>query len=167
MDRLWAPWRLEYIKSTLQPSSDCFLCDAAASGVSRERLVFYFDPPVMGVMNLYPYNNGHLLFAPTRHIGELKDLSVEETSALFEAVKKGTLWLEKVYQPHGFNVGMNLGRVAGAGLPGHLHVHIVPRWNGDINYMSVTAETKVISESLEAGWERLREAAEFSSRGSR
>jgi len=160
MDRLWAPWRLEYIKAANLPSSDCFLCDAAASGVNRERLVLYSRPPVISVMNLFPYNNGHLLVAPLRHIGDLKELTEEESAALFATVRKATIWLEKAYGPHGFNIGMNIGRVAGAGLPGHLHIHIVPRWNGDVNFMPMIGETKVMSEALDAGWEKIRAVIE-------
>jgi ATP adenylyltransferase len=160
LDRIWAPWRLEYIKSTQEPDTGCFLCEAAGIGVDRERLVVYYSDRVISVLNLYPYNNGHLLVAPTRHIGELKDLSRDESVELFETLRRATTWLEEAYQPHGFNVGMNLGRVAGAGLPGHLHIHIVPRWNGDMNFMPIVGETKVMSESLEAGWERLREVIE-------
>lgn len=109
-------------------------------------------------MNKFPYNNGHLLIAPRRHVGEISLLSPEEGASLFATLQKATNWLKEVYSPHGFNVGMNLGRVAGAGLPDHLHIHIVPRWNGDINFMSVVGEVKVMSESLEAGWERIRTA---------
>lgn len=143
----------------MQPSTDCFLCDSAASGVCRERLVVFSQPPVQVVMNLYPYNNGHLLVAPTRHVGDIGELTDDEMTTLFATVRTATGWLEEVYTPHGFNIGMNLGRVAGAGLPGHLHIHIVPRWNGDSNFMPVVGGTKVMSEGLEEGWERLRGAA--------
>jgi len=112
----------------------------------------------MVMMNKFPYNNGHLLVAPHRHIGDISLLSGEEGAALFDALKRATGWLKEVYSPHGFNVGMNLGRIAGAGLPDHLHIHIVPRWNGDVNFMTVVGETKVMSESLEASWERIRRA---------
>ena len=165
MDRLWAPWRLDYIMTTLQPSSDCFLCEAAVGGVSREKLVVWHRQPILAIMNAFPYNSGHLLVAPIRHVGDLKDLTTEETTSLFETVRKATLWLDKAYSPHGYNIGLNLGRVAGAGLPGHLHVHIVPRWNGDINFMTVVGETKVMSEGLDAGYDRLLKAIQEIERG--
>ena len=112
------------------------------------------------MMNKFPYNNGHLLIAPRRHVGDISDLSPAEGLALFATLQRAIRWLREVYSPHGFNIGMNLGRVAGAGLPDHVHVHLVPRWNGDVSFMTVVGEVKVMSESLEAGWERIMAAIE-------
>lgn len=112
------------------------------------------------MLNKFPYNNGHLLVAPLRHVGDINELTVEEGQELFATLQKAVGWMENAYSPHGFNVGMNLGRTAGAGLPEHLHIHIVPRWHGDVNFMSVVGEVKVMSESLEASRERIRKAVE-------
>jgi len=138
---------------------DCFLCAGAAKGVDRVALVVYRDDLAVVMMNIYPYNNGHLLVAPVRHIGELSQMTADEARHVNDVVRRAVEWLQAAYRPDGFNLGMNLGRVAGAGLPGHLHIHIVPRWNGDTNFMPVTAATKVLSEALKAGWERLRKEA--------
>ncbi len=156
LERIWAPWRLKYIESTLIPSSDCFLCDASLQEVCYETLTVWQDETTLVIMNRFPYNNGHLLIAPRKHVGDISDLTILEGSALFASLQRATGWLTAVYSPHGFNIGMNLGRVAGAGLPGHLHIHLVPRWSGDVNFMTVVGEVKVISESLEVGWERIR-----------
>lgn len=156
-ERMWAPWRLEYIRSAVKPEGDCFLCEADSAGKDRERLVLHREADSFAMMNLYPYNNGHLLIAPHRHVGDLDDLSMEELSSLFVLVRKANGWLRKAYNPDGFNIGINIGRVAGAGLPGHLHVHIVPRWNGDVNFMPVLGFTKVVSEGLQSSWDTLRE----------
>jgi ATP adenylyltransferase len=133
-----------------QDENSCFLCAAQQGTEDKEKLVLSRAPLSFVIMNLYPYNNGHLLVTPNRHISDLNGLSHEELADLFELTRRAVSWLEKAYQPHGFNVGINLGRVAGAGLPGHMHVHIVPRWNGDTNFMPVLGHTKVISQGLEA-----------------
>jgi ATP adenylyltransferase len=111
-------------------------------------------------MNRFPYNSGHLLVAPVRHVGEMEEMTVEELTALSVTTKESIGWLKEVYSPHGYNLGMNLGRVAGAGLPGHIHVHIVPRWNGDANFMPIIGQTKVISEDLSSGYDRLLKVIE-------
>jgi len=158
LNRLWAPWRMQYIQTCDNTNNGCFLCEAAAAGVGIEKLTLYCDNLTVVVMNLFPYNNGHLLVAPRRHIGGLNDLTADELLAMGEVTRQAVGWLDYVYHPHGYNIGLNLGRVAGAGLPGHLHTHIVPRWNGDSNFMPILGETKVVSESLQEGWRRLREA---------
>ncbi len=164
MERIWAPWRLSYIQSAdgpseppfpqdkLPPGGDpgCFLCRAAADPLPPERLVVTSDAVTVTVLNRYPYNNGHLLVAPRRHVGELTDISPEEQQALMSAVSRMVTLLRRAMKPDGFNIGLNLGRVAGAGLPGHLHWHIVPRWNGDTNFMPVLADAKVIPQSLDS-----------------
>ncbi len=155
-DRLWAPWRLEYIKSAVKSESDCFLCEAFNAGKDRDRLILHRGENAFVIMNLYPYNNGHLLVAPNRHAGDLDDLSVDELTELFVLVRRANNWLRKTYNPHGFNIGVNIGRVAGAGLPEHVHVHIVPRWNGDVNFMPVLGFVKVISEGLQSTYDTIR-----------
>lgn len=162
MDRLWAPWRQEYLQSASQDEDHggCFLCEAIREGVNPSSLALYLDDLSLIILNRYPYNTGHLMLAPRRHIGELGELERDELIALGELTQRAVRWLGIVYHPQGFNIGMNLGRVAGAGLPGHLHLHIVPRWNGDTNYMPLIAKTKVLSESLQDSWHRLHQVIE-------
>lgn len=155
-DRIWSPWRYTYIKEAVGPKTDCFLCEALEAHQDRERLLLYRGEQAFVIMNRFPYNNGHLLIAPNRHIGNLEDLEPDEMSELFELVRTAKGWLDKTYHPDGHNIGINIGRVAGAGLPGHLHVHIVPRWNGDVNFMPVLGFTKVISEGLQSSWDQIR-----------
>jgi len=143
-----------------QDESTCFLCAAVNDTHDRERLVLHRSRLCFVIMNLYPYNNGHLLVTTNRHESDLHQLSNEEMVDLFELMRRAVGWLEKAYNPHGFNVGINLGRVAGAGLPGHLHIHIVPRWNGDTNFMPVLGHTKVISQGLDATYSLLRKIIE-------
>ena len=137
-------------------SPECFLCDARETGADRDKLVLLCDDLALAIMNRYPYNNGHLLIAPNRHVGELDELDSQEILALFDLTRRAVGWLEKAYTPHGFNIGINLGRAAGAGLPGHLHVHIVPRWDGDTNFMPVLGGVKVVSEGLTSSYDVLR-----------
>ncbi len=154
MEILWSPWRSQYIdsfkeeKNTQIPS--CFICEAIdAIGLEKERLVVARFEFCIVMLNKFPYNNGHILIAPKKHTGDMDKLPDEEVFEILQTTRKATKILEKVFKPNGFNIGMNLGRVAGAGLPDHLHVHIVPRWNGDANFMPVIADVKVVSQSLE------------------
>ena len=158
MDRLWAPWRMEYIEEVDQPHG-CFLCRAAQTDDDRAALVLWRSDECLAVMNRWPYNNGHLLIAPLRHTGELEELTENELAEQMTMLKRCRANLAAVMSPDGFNVGLNLGRSAGAGVEDHLHWHIVPRWNGDTNFMPVAAAAKVIPQSLETLWELLREAA--------
>jgi len=169
MDRIWAPWRLAYVthpgqsESTpeeqfpLGPEADpgCFLCLAAADPQPRKRWVIDRDELTVTVLNRFPYNNGHLLVAPRRHRGRLQQLTAEEQTALTEQLVRMVDLLERTLRPHGFNVGLNLGQAAGAGVPDHLHWHVVPRWSGDTNFMPTVASVKVIPQSLESLWETL------------
>jgi ATP adenylyltransferase len=152
MDQLWAPWRLEYIAGAKQPGAEgrCFICDAAASADDRANLIVMRTPLSVVILNRYPYNNGHLLVGPLGHKGTLDQLTAAELMESMETVRRAVATLQEQIHPDGFNIGLNLGRTAGAGLPGHLHWHIVPRWNGDTNFMPVVADTKVISQSLDA-----------------
>lgn len=134
---------------------DCFICQAVADSNDRRRHVVFRAKHSLTLLNRYPYTNGHLLVAPSHHRARLDELTPDEHLELAEAVTDMVGLLEKVLNPHGFNVGLNLGQVAGAGLPGHLHWHIVPRWNGDTNFMSTLASVRVIPQSMEALWEAL------------
>lgn len=146
MDQLWAPWRSEYIGANKK--GGCIFCSAAAK--TDDTLVLFNGSISLVMLNKYPYNSGHLLLAPVRHVGKLEDLSPEESIDIFRLLRHSTAVLTKVFNPEGFNIGMNLGSAAGAGIAEHLHMHVVPRWNGDTNFMPLLSETKVISEHLAA-----------------
>jgi len=151
---------MEYIDSVLKQPGGCFLCEAVNSGNDSERLILHRAELTFLIMNLYPYNNGHLLVVPYRHVGELDDLTGEELSEIGELTRKAVRWLDRAFHPDGYNIGLNLGRTAGAGLPGHIHYHIVPRWDGDSNFMPVLGCVKVISEGLAATYARIKKAIE-------
>ncbi|WP_435010126.1 HIT family protein [Tundrisphaera lichenicola] len=161
MERLWAPWRAQYIKdaSGRGPSADdgCFLCRglAADQTLDRANLLAWRGPHSAVFLNRYPYNNGHLLVAPLVHKGALGELSGPELAEPIETVRRLIGILDRMLRPEGYNVGLNLGKSAGAGLPGHLHWHVVPRWDGDTNFMPVLGQTKVIVESLDEFYDRL------------
>lgn len=157
---LWAPWRVKYIQG-LSQKSDCFLCDyLAAPEKDADNLLLWRTKHAFVVFNKFPYNNGHLLIAPNRHIPSLDDASDEELLRLMRLVRDCQTALSATIQPHGFNVGMNFGRCAGAGLPDHMHIHVVPRWNGDTNYMHVCSDTDVISQSLTELYDQLVEVSQ-------
>jgi ATP adenylyltransferase len=157
MDRLWTPWRLAYVTDASVPSPGCIFCDALERG-DAEPLIVKRGVTAFVILNKFPYNNGHLMVVPNRHVGRLADLEPVETAELMSLVQASERVLESVYHPHGFNIGLNLGKSAGAGVLDHLHVHLVPRWNGDTNFMSVVGETRVLPEELPATVERLRHA---------
>jgi ATP adenylyltransferase len=145
---LWAPWRVEYIQG-LNKSSECFICqDLKKPQDDDKNLVLWHSKLGIVMLNRFPYNNGHLLIAPARHIADLEEATDEELLELTKLVREAKKALTLVLKPHGFNVGMNFGRCSGAGLPGHLHIHIVPRWDGDTNFMNVCADANVVSQSL-------------------
>lgn len=143
---LWAPWRLDYIKSA-DEQQGCFLCDAPALEPDASLLV-HSGERVLVLLNRYPYASGHLLVAPRRHAGGFGELDDAEALEVHRAAAAGVAALETVYRPQGFNLGWNLGRIAGAGVPGHVHLHVVPRWTGDTNFMPVLADVKVLPEHL-------------------
>ncbi len=146
---LWAPWRIGYITGLDKEKKDCFLChDLAHPEADDESHVLWRTDHCLVILNRYPYNNGHMLIAPNRHVEDLSDLSDAELLEMMKLVDNAKTCLQNCVQPHGYNVGINLGRTAGAGLPGHLHTHIVPRWRGDTNFMSVCGGTDVISQSM-------------------
>jgi ATP adenylyltransferase len=157
VDQLWAPWRLDYVSAPPKPEtgSDCFICRGLAENTDSANLIAQRTSLSVVVLNRYPYNNGHLLVAPLAHKADLADLSDDELLDLQKTLRVMAVKLTRILRPDGFNIGLNLGRVAGAGLPGHLHWHIVPRWNGDTNFMPVLGDTKVISQSLDALYEKL------------
>lgn len=167
-ERLWAPWRLSYITNSspaqaepkpleLLPGADpgCFICRGVADSDDRENLVLGRGPRSVIVINRYPYNNGHLLIAPRLHKAALGDLDDVEQLELQRQIARSVGVLQQQMNAEGFNIGLNLGRVAGAGLPGHLHWHIVPRWSGDTNFMPVLAGVRVIPQALEELWSQL------------
>ncbi|MCX7699460.1 MAG: HIT domain-containing protein [Gemmataceae bacterium] len=156
MEQLWAPWRMSYIaKAATGEAEPCFICAGDASSNDRESLVAHRTKLSIVVLNRFPYNNGHLLVAPRSHKGKLEELTSDELLDTLETVRRMVSSLQEIMKPDGFNIGLNLGRPAGAGLPGHLHWHIVPRWVGDTNFMPVLGDVKVISQSLESLWELL------------
>ena len=169
-DRLWAPWRLGYIQGKDQPSAEtardiawipgadpkCFLCLGAADRDERANLVVARGEHTIVMLNRYPYNNGHLLIAPLEHLATLEKLTPDVQLELMQTITRYTDLLSRRMNAEGFNIGLNLGRVAGAGVPGHLHWHVVPRWNGDTNFMPVIADLRVIPQSLDALLDVLR-----------
>ena len=159
LERLWAGWRSEYVGSAGAPDDggECLFC-ALAAAPDDEALVVARDDRMFTVLNLFPYTSGHMMVAPLRHEGDLEALEPDDATALMWMTQRATAAVKDAYAPDGVNVGMNLGRAAGAGVPGHLHVHVVPRWIGDTNFMTAVAETRVLPETLDASLERLRAA---------
>jgi ATP adenylyltransferase len=158
VDQLWAPWRLSYVTQPAKDGpagDDCFICRGVAEADDRRNLIALRSALSVVVLNRFPYNNGHLLVAPRAHKAGPDDLSDAETLDLQRLLVRMTGELRRLMRPDGFNVGLNLGRVAGAGLPGHLHWHLVPRWAGDTNFMSVVSDTRVIVQSLDALYDLL------------
>jgi len=155
MQVIWAPWRMDYILSD-DKKGGCIFCPVDEREKDQARLILYVGSMTTVLMNRFPYINGHLLVAPIRHIPELEGLSNEESMDLLLMVKKSVDILKKVMVPEGFNIGLNLGRVAGAGVEEHMHFHIVPRWNGDTNYMTVLGDVRVIPEHIDETYRKLR-----------
>jgi ATP adenylyltransferase len=153
MERLWAPWRNKFL-SHPRPTG-CIFCEKPRSRSDRKNLILERGRRAYSILNLYPYNNGHVMIAPYRHLKDLRLLSGDETTEIFAMAKALLDRLDKVMKPDGYNVGFNVGRAAGAGYDRHVHLHVVPRWNGDTNFMPVLSGTKVISESLDELRERL------------
>ncbi len=155
MSHLWTPWRMPYLRGDQPLPDDCLFClkpqrkDAEAHIVHRGRLCYV-------ILNRFPYNNGHLMVVPYDHVAALEDLDVETLAKLMTLTQLSLRVLREAYDPEGFNIGMNVGNVAGAGITGHLHLHIVPRWGGDTNYMTTVAQTRVIPQWLDQSYEQLR-----------
>ena len=158
MERLWTPWRMQYVSAAGVAPSECLFCELPKGDDDAANLVVHRGARTFALLNLFPYNSGHTMIAPYLHTGDLVALPAEVGTEMLELTQRVVGALAAEYRPDGFNVGMNLGRVAGAGIPDHLHVHVVPRWNGDTNFMPVTAETKVLPEHLDQTYQRLRRA---------
>jgi ATP adenylyltransferase len=156
VEQLWAPWRLAYIKGP-EPEG-CIFCTKPAEDRDEENLIVWRGGTAFVMLNRYPYNSGHVMAVPARHTGELEDLSPQEVEDLWEAVRRSVRALRRSLGAQAFNIGINLGRAAGAGITDHLHVHVVPRWVGDTNFMPVLAEVKVIPQHLLDTYRQLREA---------
>ena len=154
MDQLYSPWRLGYVTAASgDASGGCIFCAALER---NDPLVIHRGPHTFVILNLFPYNNGHLMVVPNRHLARLADASSEELSELMALTRASEMALTEAYAPHGLNMGLNLGKPAGAGVLDHLHMHVVPRWNGDTNFMSVVGQTRVLPEELPVTAERLR-----------
>ena len=157
LDRLWAPWRMGWIRKAGK-SEGCLFCRVRRGSADKRDLVLARNSHAMLMLNRYPYNPAHLMVAVRRHAGQFHELDAAERGGLLELTALAERALAAEYAPHGINYGLNVGRVAGAGFPGHLHLHLVPRWDGDTNFMPVVAEARVLPESLAQTWSRLRAA---------
>jgi ATP adenylyltransferase len=158
---LYAPWRLDYIKTVSDGPKDCFLCDAAKKpDKDQQNLVLARTPHCLLMLNKYPYVNGHLLSAPYRHAPTPVECTAEERAQMMELLNIGQQALMLAMNPQGYNIGFNIGKCAGAGVPGHIHGHIVPRWNGDINFMTILGNVRIIPQAIEQAYEQLRTALE-------
>ncbi|MDF9408261.1 MAG: AP-4-A phosphorylase [Pelotomaculum sp. PtaB.Bin013] len=155
MKQIWAPWRSVYIGG--DHGDKCVFCGILESEQDEENLVLLRGDKTFVVMNRYPYTNGHVMVVPKRHVGEIEELTEEEMLELFKNTQKMVKAL-RAFNPDGFNVGVNIGRIAGAGVPGHVHIHVVPRWGGDTNFMPVFGDVRVISESLEVTYQKLKDS---------
>ena len=157
MKQLWAPWRLEFIEKATQDGG-CIFCDKPALHQDRRSYILFRGRHAFVMMNIYPYNNGHLLIAPYRHIGHIEELPIPVLLDMLRLVQRSVKAIRQAYAPEGFNIGINQGRVAGAGIEHHLHLHIVPRWHADTNFMPLLAETRVLPQHLKASFSRLKSA---------
>ena len=158
MERLFTPWRAEFVTGQTgeQGTPACFLCENPTLDKDVELYILHRAERSFIILNLYPYNTGHLMVAPYEHIGALEELPAETGAEMWALAQRSVGIVKGEYGPDGFNVGMNIGRLAGAGVPGHLHLHVVPRWGGDTNFMAVVGETKLVPESLDQTYARLR-----------
>ena len=159
MDHIWTPWRMKYIQQNNQDDG-CIFCLAANGEDDRENLIFYRGGNAFMILNRYPYTSGHVMCVPYAHEARLRDVTKETRGELMEMVNKAVDVLQRVYEPEGFNIGLNLGQVAGAGVAEHLHIHIVPRWTGDTSFMTAVGDTRVLPESLPVTYQRVKEAWE-------
>ncbi|MCK5012334.1 MAG: HIT domain-containing protein [Candidatus Omnitrophica bacterium] len=153
MDKLWAPWRIKYVTKIGKKVKGCVFCNILKEKKDKKNFIITRTKHSYSVLNLYPYNNGHILIIPNRHVSDLGGLKKEEREDLLDLLGETKDLLDKTMKADGYNIGINLGRAAGAGFPKHVHIHLVPRWQGDVNFMPVTGGTKVISQSLKALYE--------------
>ena len=156
MQHLWSPWRLQYVTAGGSGDEPCFMCAALQASDDATHLLLHRGERAFAILNKFPYNTGHLMVAPKRHVGDLEDLDPDEGAEVMALTTKAVRVIKSTMAPHGFNVGINLGQVAGAGLPGHVHMHVVPRWGGDTNFMPVVGETKVMPEALDDTYAKLK-----------
>lgn len=163
MDRLWATWRMPYIDSLKEEGGGCIFCDKPKEASDEEVFVLWRGRNSFVILNTFPYNPGHVMIAPYRHVRCFADLEAEERVEIMDLLGISEAVLEEVFRPNGMNVGVNLGKAAGAGVPGHIHVHLVPRWQGDANFMPILGETKVLPQGLRDTYAALRGA--FARRG--
>ena len=154
MEHIWAPWRIEYIQ--MEKSKGCILCEKPRQNSDTVNYILYRGDKNFVIMNAYPYNPGHLMVAPYRHVAKLDELTDEERREHFEMVSQSIKILRQAFNPGGFNVGINMGKAAGAGIEEHVHTHVVPRWQGDTNFMPVLSEVRVIPEALAETYEKLK-----------
>jgi ATP adenylyltransferase len=157
--RIWAPWRLDYVKDASKDiEEECIFCAKPAEGDDEASLIVHRGERCFVILNKFPYTNGHLMVAPYEHLGALPDLDPETVAEMMALAQRAMVRLEQAYSPHGYNVGFNQGRVAGAGVEHHIHMHVVPRWGGDTNFMPVLADTRVMPQTLEQTYDALRGA---------
>ena len=154
MEKIWAPWRMEYIFS--EKKNGCIFCEKSRQKEDKKNYILFRDTFGFVMMNIFPYNNAHLMIAPYRHAASLEDLPSEELAHIMVLVKKSLSGLKKIIKADGYNIGMNIGSIAGAGIADHMHIHIVPRWLGDTNFMPILAETKVLPQHLDTTFEILQ-----------
>ena len=154
---IWAPWRLEYVKDAAKDNEEeCIFCAKPAAEDDEANLIVHRGERCFVILNLFPYTNGHLMVAPFEHIANLQDLDAETVAEMMALAQAAMRHLEQVYSPHGYNVGFNQGRIAGAGFENHIHMHVVPRWGGDTNFMPVLADTRVMPQTPQQSYEALR-----------
>lgn len=158
MERLWAPWRMEYIDSAREGEGGCIFCALPAEGDDEKNYILARGEKAFVMLNKFPYNSGHLMIAPFRHVGKVEEIEDAEGLDMHRLLQRSLKALQEAMKPDGFNIGMNLGQVAGAGIPDHVHWHVVPRWSGDTNFMPVVGDTKVLPEQLTESFAKLREA---------
>lgn len=156
-ERLWAPWRLRYIERKDGPAG-CFFVELPLQDNDRENLILHRGRTAFVILNAFPYTNGHLMVAPFRHVADITDLDDEELLEIQQLLARACRWIRRAYAPDGFNIGVNLGSAAGAGVPDHIHWHVVPRWNGDTNFMTTVGDVRVLPQSLIDSYDRLAEA---------
>ena len=157
--RIWAPWRLAYVKDASKDiEEECIFCAKPAAGDDEANLIVHRGERCFLILNLFPYTNGHLMVAPYEHLASLRDVDAETIAEMMALAQQGMRILEGRYSPHGYNVGFNQGKVAGAGVEHHIHMHVVPRWGGDTNFMPVLSDTRVMNQTLADSFETVRKA---------
>ena len=159
MDRLWSPWRYQYV-STPSPTTGCIFCIKSSEQRDPENYIVHRGVGCFVILNIYPYSTGHLMVAPYEHVGTLEALSEPVAAEIMQLTRTAGAHLNRIYRPQGLNLGMNIGEAAGAGVPGHVHMHVLPRWFGDTNFMTTVAEKRVLPEGLDVTYEKLKKAFE-------